>query len=120
MIIIGGVAVTPFRCRYRVVPFPQGPRPEEPIRAVSFWKQLCFPLHRVPHAAKEVRFIDKVSRLAAPVRPGRKVETRTNRTDSAQLSRRPLRKFAPHFEDELAPRRPTRQEDFGQLAALDR
>src|SRR5439155_18938533 len=53
MIIIGGVAVTPFRCRYRVVPFPQGPRPEEPIRAVSFWKQLCFPLHRVPHAAKD-------------------------------------------------------------------
>src|SRR2546421_8120896 len=101
MIIIGGVAVTPFRCRYRVVPFPQGPRPEEPIRAVSFWKQLCFPLHRVPHAAKEVRFIDKVSRLAAAVRAGRKVETRTDRTDSAQLSRRPLRKFARHFEDEI-------------------
>src|SRR5438034_10982574 len=92
MIIIGGVAVTPFRCRYRVVPFPQGPRPEEPIRAVSFRKQLCFPLHRVPHAAKEVRFIDKVSRLAAAVRAGRKVETRTDRTDSTQLSRRLLRK----------------------------
>src|SRR5437763_11498367 len=97
MIIIGGVAVTPFRCRYRVVPFPQGPRPEEPIRAVSFWKQLCFPLHRVPHAAKGVRLIDKVSRMAAAVLAGRKGETRTDRRDSANLSLRPLLKFSRHF-----------------------
>src|SRR5438477_2802141 len=114
-IIIGRVAVTPFRRRYRVVPFPQGPRPEEPICAVSFRKQLGFSLHRVSHAAKKVRFIDKVSRLAAAVRAGGKVETRTDRTDSAQLSRRPLRKFPRHLEHEIAARRITRKEAFRQI-----
>src|SRR5439155_18905988 len=69
--------------------------------------------------AKKVRFIDKVSRLAAAVRAGGKVDTRTDRTDSAQLSRRPLRKFPRHLEHEIAARRITRKEDFRQIVPLD-
>ena len=57
--------------------------------------------------------------MTAPIRTGHEVETRTDRTDSPQLSRRPLRKFARHFEHEIPARRIPGKKDFLQLIALD-